>query len=366
MSSTAANDSDRRDHYLPGVREQYEALPYPPRPPQDERQRLKLVPTDHLPIIADRCFGGRRDLGFTGMRALVAGGGTGDSTIYLAEQLRDTASEVVHLDLSLASIDVARRRASVRGLQNVRFVHASLLDAQRELDGTFDYINCSGVLHHLEDPDAGLKVLRGLLTPTGAMGLMVYGRYGRTAHYQIQTLMRMVNLATDDPAEKLANLESTLASLHPHHWLHFSQRVAPTHDAAGTLGDAGRYDLFLHEQDRAYSIGEVYDWMAANELYIPGPPGNPTTRFLYDPSTYVQDPQFLAHLDTLPEATRYAIGELLYGHIGRHIFYATTTPDSQATLDDADLCPTWVDDGGLGVKAKLTHQDESQLVIEHG
>ncbi len=142
------------DH-LPEVRRQYEDLPYPPRDPLDEKTRLIRTWLDELPMINHYCYGGRQTFR-DGFRALVAGGGTGDATILLAEQLLGTGAEIVHVDLSAASIDVARRRAGVRGLDNIRWVHESLLGLPALGLGKFDYINCAGVLHHLADPDAGV------------------------------------------------------------------------------------------------------------------------------------------------------------------------------------------------------------------
>ncbi|MEM9385990.1 MAG: class I SAM-dependent methyltransferase [Pseudomonadota bacterium] len=350
--------------YLPQVRDQYEELPYPPRDPAHERHRLKFVPMDQLASINARCFRGARDL-TAGMRVLVAGGGTGDSTVYLAEQLRDCSPHIVHLDLSATSIEVARQRLSIRGLDNVHFVQGSLLDVRPDELGHFDYINCSGVLHHLADPDAGLRALVGVLAPEGCMGLMVYAQYGRTAHYQIQALMRLVNAEARSRVEKLSNLRRSLGSLHPHHWLRFSEHVAPTNDGNGELGDSGLYDIYLHEKDRAYTIPQVYEWMASHDLHIPGPPGDPTTRHQYDPRTYVKDPALLATIEALPAATRYAIAELMYGQIGRHIFYATRKAQSAARLDDVHLCPTWLDDEGAGLGAKLIGESADQLVLSH-
>jgi 2-polyprenyl-3-methyl-5-hydroxy-6-metoxy-1,4-benzoquinol methylase len=42
------------------------------------------------------------------------------------------------------------------------------------------------VLHHLADPDAGLRALRSVLKPEGAIDLMVYARYGRTGISMLQ------------------------------------------------------------------------------------------------------------------------------------------------------------------------------------
>jgi ubiquinone/menaquinone biosynthesis C-methylase UbiE len=91
----------------------------------------------------------------------VAGGGTGDSTIYLAEQLRELGGEVVYLDVSAASMAVARARADVRGLTNIRWLNDSLMNLPALGLGVFDYISCTGVLHHLESTEAGLAALAG-------------------------------------------------------------------------------------------------------------------------------------------------------------------------------------------------------------
>src|SRR3954468_23441337 len=160
------------------VRDLYEAFPFPARDSAAESPgRLPLTRTDILGKVHHHAFGGRKDFS-KGFRALVAGGGTGDAAIFLAAQLQGSDAEIVCLDISEASLAIARQRASVRGLESrVRWVHGSLLDAPRLGLGHFDYITCLGVLHHLADPDAGLRALAQVLTDDGAMGLMVYGRY---------------------------------------------------------------------------------------------------------------------------------------------------------------------------------------------
>jgi len=78
---------------------------------------------DGIDRINHLCHSGRKDF-TTGSRILIAGGGTGDATIFLAEQLRDTSSEIVYLDFSQASMDVARKRADIRGLNNITWITA--------------------------------------------------------------------------------------------------------------------------------------------------------------------------------------------------------------------------------------------------
>ena len=136
----------KSDHYLPQVRAQYEELPYPPRDPADEKTRLVRTWLDDLAMINHYCYAGRQTFQDR-FRVLVAGGGTGDSTIFLAEQLRHTNAEIVHLDLSQAAIEIARQRARMVGLDNITWVHESLLALPGRGLGQFDYINCIGVLN---------------------------------------------------------------------------------------------------------------------------------------------------------------------------------------------------------------------------
>ena len=61
------------------------------------------------------------------------------------------------------------------------------------LQGPFDFVQCTGVLHHLADPSQGLALLGDSLRVGGGMALMVYSKIGRTGLYQIQQLLRYVN-----------------------------------------------------------------------------------------------------------------------------------------------------------------------------
>ncbi len=122
------------------VRAQYEAYPYPARDPADEAKRLITGSPSHLDEINHYVFAGRLDTRRP-FRALIAGGGTGDATIMLAQQLADRGcpAEVVYLDISAASLAIARARAEVRGLTNLRFVQGSLDDIGALAAGPYDY-----------------------------------------------------------------------------------------------------------------------------------------------------------------------------------------------------------------------------------
>lgn len=318
------------------VRSQYEALPYPPRNPEDERGELLRTWLDDLPMIAHYGYGGGQPFG-KGFRVLVAGGGTGDGTLFLADQLRHTNAEVVHVDLSSASIAIAQRRAEVRGLRNIRWVRESLLELPRLGLGQFDFINCAGVLHHLEDPDAGLKALLCALKDDGVLGLMVYARYGRTGVYQMQSLMRLVNEDATESGEQLARTKALLATLPRGNWFKRGEDLCSDHRA----GDAGIFDLFLHSRDRAYTVGELYDWIeGANGLHMTLTDVQ-RGRAAYLPHLLMgpKPPAVLRQIRQLPLRKQYEVGELYTGAVQTHSFFATRQPGRVARYGDATLVP---------------------------
>jgi len=88
----------------------------------------------------------------------------------------------------------------LKGKYNLHNLQLRQLPIERanELETTFDQIVCTGVLHHLPDPDAGLRALRGVLNADGAMHLMVYAPYGRTGIYMLQEFCRRIGIRATD------------------------------------------------------------------------------------------------------------------------------------------------------------------------
>ena len=319
--------------YLESVRQQYEKFPYPYRSPDQEDTHIKYTFLDSLDWINHYCFRGRQD--FTGsFRALVAGGGTGDATIFLAEQLRQTDAQIFHLDISMASIEIAQRRAKVRQLDNIQFVHGSILDIENAGFDKFDYINCSGVLHHLEEPTAGLKKLNSVLNDNGAIGIMVYGQYGRTGVYQMQQLMRLINSNETNPDHQLQNTRTVLDSLPDTNWYKMTEHSFFPDSTA--INDTELFDIFLHSQDTAYTVPRLYQWLADCDLnlidFVEG-------RMYYNPDFHIKDPALTETIRKLPLPKQQAIAELIAGHIKKHVFYASPNLNTVADPHDFDNVP---------------------------
>lgn len=333
---------DQPATFAPHVRAQYEEYPFPLRDPQDESRRLIVTELDCLAKINHYCFAGRQTFN-DDFRILVAGGGTGDHTIFLAEQLRDHRASITYIDISQASMEIAKERARVRELQNIEWHHGSILDLGALDLAQFDLICCTGVLHHLPEPERGLDALRKVLAPDGAMTLMVYGRYGRLGIYAGQELMRLLNEGSEDRSAKMRRAMALVHSLPETNWLY---RGADRERQLGEWeGDESNfYDVLLHEQDRAYSVLELYDLLDGADLelieftsFFTNPPQR---RFMYDPQAWIDDPALLEHIRTLPPRRQQAIAEAVSCVQTCHCFYAAPKAQGRvASPMDADMVP---------------------------
>jgi ubiquinone/menaquinone biosynthesis C-methylase UbiE len=315
------------------VRAQYEALPYPPREPRDEAIRLITGTPSHILEVNHYLFSGRLNFNRP-FRALVAGGGTGDACIMMAQQLADRRcpGEIVYLDLSTASREICEARAQARGLRNIQFLTGSLLDLPTMKIGPFDYIDCTGVLHHLPDPLAGMKALVSVLQPDGGVGVMLYGQYGRTGVYPLQELLRTIappSMAIEDRIAMTKRLMRFLPTTNLF-------RRNPYLNDHVTGGDAGLYDLLLHSCDRAYTVPEIGAMAEDAGLRV--------VAFLepvrYEPATYMSDPVIARQASSLPLLERAAFAERLSGNLRTHVFYATRAGfDTVARPEDTQAIP---------------------------
>lgn len=299
--------SNLNHDHLEVVRDQYEDLPYPPRNPEDDKHRLMTTCGDGLALISHRAFDGK--LQFDKLRVLTAGGGTGDATIYYAEQLRNyPEAEVVYVDFSEHSMSIAKRRAEIRGLKNIKFVHGSLLECKDLGIGEFDIINCAGVLHHLENPDAGLRALKEVLKPDGIMKIMLYGYYGRLEIYMIQDTLKILNRDAKTNQERVDMAKALLTALPPMS-LMVQQKKKWMYEL--TSGDGAVFDLLCHPQDRAYKVPEVKDFLDQAGLNIVTFFGVVGGRSQYDAKyLYSKNPAVASHIDQLNKWDKWALAEL--------------------------------------------------------
>jgi tetratricopeptide (TPR) repeat protein/ubiquinone/menaquinone biosynthesis C-methylase UbiE len=163
--------TDVEDQVSREVQRQYEENPYP-RWVEVGRIAKPTTLQSWLPTFTPEVGPAEN----TGGDILIAGCGTGQQAIETAQIYPD--ARVLAVDLSLSSLAYARRKTRELGLRNIEYGQADILRLGT-IGRTFDLIESTGVLHHMADPLAGLRVLVKLLRPRGLIHLGLYSESGR-------------------------------------------------------------------------------------------------------------------------------------------------------------------------------------------
>lgn len=188
---------------------------------------------------------------------LVAGCGTGYQAAITA--LRNPGARILAVDLSRASLAYAQRRARELGLAHVRFAQADLL-ALGALPERFDFIECTGVLHHLREPLAGGRVLVSLLKPGGVMKLALYSERARAGVVAARELIARAGLGAD-PAGIRAARQLVLAEPE-------SSPVRAVTRGGDFYSASGARDLLMHVQEHRFTAAQLGAFLRALGLEL--------------------------------------------------------------------------------------------------
>ena len=175
------------------VRNQYEENPYPrwikpaiPKKPKliaevCNELELHLNSEDIKDVIAPKL--------------LIAGCGTGQHSIEAASYYLDC--KVIAVDLSLASLAYAKRKTTELEISNLSYLQADILNLNK-LESEFDIIESAGVLHHMDEPMAGWRVLTNLLKTGGLMKIGLYSELARQHIVKVQNEISLMNIGTSE------------------------------------------------------------------------------------------------------------------------------------------------------------------------
>jgi hypothetical protein len=168
------------------------------------------------------------------------------------------------------------------------------------------------VLHHLPDPDHGLRALRDVLRPSGAVRLMVYARYGRAGIYMMQEYCRLLEIGAS--VTDLRTLRAALEALPADHPISGLLRRSKDFWRPEAMADA-----LLHPQDRAYTVPELHAWLDRCDMafgrWIEQAP------YLAECGMVARSPH-AARLAALPSRLQHATVELFRGTMVSHSFIA--------------------------------------------
>lgn len=161
---------------------------------------------------------------------------------------------VTALDLSEKSLRRAKLHCLLHGIFGVEFLAGDLTDAAAA-PGPFGLIDAYGVLHHLEDPLAGLKALSDRLSEGGILRLMVYSHYTRRDEESIRRALRILKVGT--PEEVLALVKRSPKG----------SRLRGFFEASGEVSfRSGLADALLHPLVKCFRIDALMELVAASGL----------------------------------------------------------------------------------------------------
>jgi len=234
------------------VREQYEESPYPrwieaelPKP-----RTFEGAMRERFPYLTTVEAG-------SPVRILIAGCGTGRHPIEVAAEYLD--ANVTAIDLSKASLAYAIRQARRYGITNLRFLHGDILNF--EMHQEFDEIEAVGVLHHMNDPAAGLRTLLRALKPGGFMKIGVYNTRRRAVLQEAKRIISERKIGKS-PHELRVTRQEIIRRL--------------PDPANGPLGSSDFYymsgfrDLLCHVQEVSYHPIELKPILEAEHLTLLG------------------------------------------------------------------------------------------------
>jgi SAM-dependent methyltransferase len=230
--------------------------------------------------------------------------------------------KVIGVDLAEASLGYERFLKDKHDLANFSPIQLDLRELGR-LKGAFDLILCTGVLHHLGNPDEGLRALASALAPHGHMHLTVHGKAARAGVYLIQDALRRLDIQQNPDGIKFTR--DLIKTLPPDHYLH-----AYLKKADDVASDAGFVDTLLPPQDQGFSVPEVIAFVERCGLSFAGWKDNG----LYFPDRYIPAGTLLwESLAKISVRDQWAVIENLTLLMNNHAFFACHPERRGAQID---------------------------------
>ena len=325
LQSLRMTPSGPSDAATPVVSAFYDRFPFPGDPLQDGPPPGYNWRWCHRSVLA--ATHGLIPAGLDQPRILDAGCGTGVSTDYLCHL--NPGADVLGVDISEGALAVARERCARSGaaqqVSSLRQEQRSLLDLQGE--GPFDYINSVGVLHHLDQPEAGLRALAARLAPQGLLHLFLYADAGRWEIHRTQKALTLLQVGSGADGLRLGrDLFETLPQ---------SNRLARHHRerwAVDCAPDANFADMYLHPQETSYDLARLFAFVETAGLHFAGF-SNPE---VWDPARLLQG-ELLERARNLPLRDQWSLVEQLDPDISHFEFFLSAAPIEPATLSDEAL-----------------------------
>jgi len=227
------------------VREQYEENPYP--------RWVNLEIPIKMKSIAQVCDDINLELHSENIKEvvapaiLIAGCGTGQQSIGTASSFSDC--QVLAVDLSLTSLAYAKRETIELGIKNLEYLHADILKLD-QLKQEFDIIESTGVLHHMNEPMAGWKVLSDILKPGGLMHLGLYSELARGDIVKARESIALQGIGTSE--EEIRKFRWSMIKSN-------SKEMYRLTKSSNFFTISTLRDLIFHEKEHRFNLPQIQD-----------------------------------------------------------------------------------------------------------
>ncbi len=189
----------------------------------------------------------KNSIGF-GKTFLEVGSGTSQLSLALAI---NTNNLIVALDPTKESLKLGVNFANKNNISGVMFFNADIFDNPCE-EGFFDYVWCSGVLHHTADTKKGFEIISKWPKPNGLIIIGLYNTIGRLRTNFRQMIYKLSGKSKF--GEKLIRL------MDPHLRKNISKEKS----------FAWFRDQYEHPVERKHSLDEVINWFDENNIKFLG------------------------------------------------------------------------------------------------
>ncbi len=183
-----------------------------------------------------------------GRKILVAGCGTGSEAADVSAHF--PYADITAIDLSRSSLAYAIRKTRELQMNNIRFLHADILELDR-LEEQFDLVISSGVLHHMKDPAAGLSSLVRRLKPRGLIKIALYSTKARRHYKTLQDMIK--NLKIPPTAEGIRSFRQMIFALPDSDPLKQAANIRDFYSLSTCR------DLVFHVQEHTYTLPQLKD-----------------------------------------------------------------------------------------------------------
>ncbi len=270
-------------------------------------------------------------------RIWVAGCGT-NQAVFTA--LRFPNAYVIGSDLSTTSLETSDRIATQLGVANLELRQESLNEI--DYSNEFDYVLCTGVIHHNANPQQPLERLSTALKPEGVLELMVYNRYHRIATTAFQKAIRVLG-----KGGRNVDFESELAiakAIIDSHTLHNS--MGAFLEYFKTTSEAEMADSLLQPVEYSYMIESLDELARLCNLELASPCINQFDKakgaFLWD--LEFDDPAVQELYESFPDLQRWQVSNHLMAENSPQLwFYLQRADSGRQRKSDKDLCGEFLD-----------------------